>query len=53
MGKIAIITGPLGQDGFYLSELLLKKGYKVFGVYNSKRKSLKKQIFQIKKFKIY
>ena len=53
MGKIAIITGPLGQDGFYLSELLLKKGYKVLVFIIQKRKSLKKQIFQIKKFKIY
>ena len=49
MGKIAIITGPLGQDGFYLSELLLKKGYKVFGVYNSKKKITQKTNFSNKK----
>lgn len=30
--KIAIITGITGQDGAYLSELLLKKGYKVIGL---------------------
>ena len=48
MGKIAIITGPLGQDGFYLSELLLK-GYKVFGVYNSKKKITQKTNFSNKK----
>jgi GDPmannose 4,6-dehydratase len=29
----AIITGITGQDGAYLAELLLSKGYKVFGTY--------------------
>jgi GDPmannose 4,6-dehydratase len=29
----ALITGVTGQDGAYLAELLLKKGYKVFGTY--------------------
>ncbi|HCI69130.1 MAG TPA: GDP-mannose 4,6-dehydratase, partial [Balneola sp.] len=28
----AIIFGVTGQDGSYLSELLLSKGYKVLGV---------------------
>lgn len=32
MSKSALITGIAGQDGFYLAELLNKKGYKVFGV---------------------
>jgi GDPmannose 4,6-dehydratase len=31
--KTAIITGITGQDGAYLAELLLGKGYKVFGTY--------------------
>ena len=31
--KSAIITGITGQDGAYLAELLLNKGYKVFGTY--------------------
>jgi len=31
MGKSAIITGVMGQDGAYLSQLLLNKGYKVYG----------------------
>lgn len=31
--KTAIITGITGQDGAYLTELLLGKGYKVFGTY--------------------
>jgi GDPmannose 4,6-dehydratase len=29
--KIALITGVAGQDGSYLSKLLLNKGYKVYG----------------------
>ena len=29
--KKAFVTGVTGQDGAYLAELLLKKGYKVFG----------------------
>jgi len=32
MSKIALITGINGQDGSYLSELLLNKGYEVHGV---------------------
>jgi len=31
--KKAIITGITGQDGAYLAELLLKKGYTVYGAY--------------------
>lgn len=31
-GKTALITGVTGQDGAYLSELLLAKGYTVHGV---------------------
>ena len=29
--KRAVITGITGQDGAYLAQLLLGKGYKVFG----------------------
>ena len=32
MNKIALITGITGQDGSYLAELLLQKGYTVHGV---------------------
>ena len=32
MPKVALITGVTGQDGAYLSELLLKKGYIVHGI---------------------
>ena len=31
-GKTAVITGVTGQDGSYLAELLLAKGYEVIGV---------------------
>src|SRR4030042_4013839 len=30
--KTALITGITGQDGSYLAELLLEKGYRVWGV---------------------
>jgi GDPmannose 4,6-dehydratase len=33
--KNAVVTGVTGQDGAYLSELLLNKGYTVFGTYRS------------------
>jgi len=32
MSKKALITGITGQDGSYLTELLLKKNYNVFGI---------------------
>jgi len=32
MSKVALITGVTGQDGAYLSEYLLKKGYIVHGI---------------------
>ena len=31
MGKRALITGITGQDGSYLSEFLINKGYEVYG----------------------
>ena len=30
--KVALITGVTGQDGSYLAELLLDKGYEVHGI---------------------
>ena len=30
--KVALITGVTGQDGSYLAELLLAKGYEVHGI---------------------
>ena len=32
MKKRALITGITGQDGAYLAEFLLKKGYEVHGI---------------------
>jgi len=32
MSKVSLITGITGQDGSYLSELLLEKNYKVYGI---------------------
>jgi GDPmannose 4,6-dehydratase len=40
MMKTALITGITGQDGSYLAELLLKKGYKVYGM--ARRSSIDK-----------
>lgn len=36
--KKALITGITGQDGSYLAELLLEKGYKVYGIVRRKSK---------------
>ena len=32
MSKIALVTGITGQDGSYLAEFLLAKGYEVHGI---------------------
>ena len=32
MNKVALITGITGQDGAYLAEFLLEKGYEVHGI---------------------
>jgi len=37
--KIAFITGVTGQDGAYLSQILLKHGYEVIGITRSKSSS--------------
>jgi GDPmannose 4,6-dehydratase len=34
--KSALITGVTGQDGSYLAELLLEKGYQVYGIWRRK-----------------
>ncbi len=41
----ALITGVTGQDGAYLTNLLLEKGYKVFGAY---RRSSSKNFWRLK-----
>jgi len=47
--KVAIVTGISGQDGAYLAELLLNKGYRVFGTY---RRSSSVNFWRIKELKI-
>jgi GDPmannose 4,6-dehydratase len=32
-GKVAVVTGITGQDGAYLAEFLLNRGYEVFGTF--------------------
>ena len=49
MSKIALITGILGQDGSYLAELLLNKGYSVHGVVKKESYTDKKKFWWIKK----
>lgn len=44
----ALITGITGQDGSYLAEYLLDKGYKVFGIYFEKGSNQFKNIPHIK-----
>ena len=48
MSKIALITGILGQDGSYLAEFLLEKGYKVHGIVRQKNSSDEKKFWRIK-----
>jgi GDPmannose 4,6-dehydratase len=47
--KTAIITGISGQDGAYLSKLLLEKGYKVIG---AERRNASGQLWRLKKLGI-
>ena len=42
MKKRALITGVTGQDGSYLAEFLIKKGYEVHGIV--RRVALENQI---------
>lgn len=37
--KTALITGITGQDGFHLTDLLLKKNYRIYGLLNGQRNS--------------
>lgn len=47
--KVAIVTGISGQDGAYLAEVLLNKGYKVYGTY---RRSSSVNFWRIKELHI-
>src|SRR5664279_2341365 len=50
----ALITGITGQDGLYLSELLLSKGYEVYGLIrgqnNPKRELVERTVPGVKLF---
>ncbi|MEP6685190.1 MAG: GDP-mannose 4,6-dehydratase, partial [Verrucomicrobiota bacterium] len=47
--KIALITGITGQDGSYLTELLLEKGYKVHGVVRRTSNLLRSRIEHLRR----
>ncbi|MFZ2621016.1 MAG: GDP-mannose 4,6-dehydratase [Minisyncoccia bacterium] len=49
--KRAFITGVAGQDGSYLAEFLLQKGYVVFGLVRSSKKEFIKNLSEIHKNK--
>ena len=49
MSKTALITGISGQDGAYLSKLLLNKGYKVIG---GERRSASGTLWRLQELKI-
>lgn len=44
MSKRALVTGITRQDGMYLAELLLAKGYEVHGVRRSKVHSIQARL---------
>ena len=48
--KIGIITGITGQDGAYLAQSLLDKGYKVYGTF---RRSASTNFWRIKEVGVY
>jgi GDPmannose 4,6-dehydratase len=48
-GKIALITGITGQDGSYLAELLLDKGYTVHGVVRRTSNLLRSRIEHLRR----
>jgi len=47
--KIALITGITGQDGSYLSELLLEKGYTVHGIVRRTSNMLRSRIEHLRR----
>lgn len=48
--KTALITGVTGQDGAYLSQLLLEKGYRVYGAF---RRTASTQFWRIEDLEIH
>ena len=49
MSKVALITGILGQDGSYLADLLLEKGYSVHGIIRKESNKNNQKLWRIKK----
>jgi GDPmannose 4,6-dehydratase len=49
MEKVALITGITGQDGSYLSELLLEKGYTIHGVVRRTSNLLRSRIEHLRR----
>ena len=49
MNKTALITGISGQDGAYLANLLLSKGYRVIG---GERRSASGSLWRLKELRI-
>ncbi len=47
--KIALITGITGQDGYYLSKLLLEKDYEVYGMYRRNSMDIKERLSNMDK----
>jgi GDPmannose 4,6-dehydratase len=47
--KIALITGITGQDGSYLSELLLERGYIVHGIVRRTSNLLRSRIEHLRR----
>ena len=47
MRKVALITGIIGQDGYYLSKLLLSKDYEVHGMIQSKTQLLSSSLIEL------
>jgi GDPmannose 4,6-dehydratase len=46
MTKVALITGITGQDGYHLTEHLLRLDYKVFGLSNGQREAAAKKFLE-------
>jgi len=47
--KIALITGITGQDGSYLADLLLEKGYTVHGIVRRTSNMLRSRIERLRR----
>lgn len=47
MSKVAVITGITGQDGAYLAQLLLLKGYRVVGITRSYSQSSRRGLLYL------